>query len=134
MKVHWLRVLLAGFLIEVILAVVLVGGFAAAGVSLENNVSRGASTVIGLGCFIVAFLVAYWFCRRLDDRLELHGFLIGLVATLLYLGLVGGAGQMSAALAAYGPVTFVIVNGVRIIGAIAGGVACAQRRPIVTRP
>src|SRR4029450_6080937 len=93
-KVHWIRVLIAGFLIEVILAVVLIGGFAAAGISLENNVSSGSSTVIGLGCFIVAFLVTLWFGRRIEDRLVLHGFLIGLVTTLLYVGVVGRAGRV----------------------------------------
>jgi hypothetical protein len=128
MRIRWVRVLLAGLLIEVILAVVLIGGFAAAGISLENDVSTGSSTVIGLGCFIVAFLVTLWFGRRIDNRLVLHGFLIGLAATLLYVGLVAGAGQMSAALAAYGPATFVLLNGVRVLGAVLGGVVCAQQR------
>src|SRR4029453_6266037 len=87
-QVHWIRVLIAGFLIEVILAVVLIGGFAAAGISLENNVSSGSSTVIGLGCFIVAFLVTLWFGRGIEDRLVLHGFLIGFVTTFLFFGRV----------------------------------------------
>ena len=130
MKIHWIRVLLAGLLIEVILAVVLVGGFAAVGIQLGTNISNGVSTIIGLSCFVVALLVTLWFGRRIDNRLVLHGFLIGLMATLLYVGLVAGAGQMSTALAAYGPATFVILNGVRILGAVVGGVVCAQRQPV----
>jgi hypothetical protein len=130
MKIHWIRVLFAAFLIEVVLAVVLIGGFAAAGVQVENNVSSGASTIIGLGCFAVAFLVVLWFVRGMENRFVLHGFLIGLVATVLYLGLVAGAGQMSAALTAYGPATFVIVNGARIVGAVLGGVMSEGRRRV----
>jgi hypothetical protein len=39
---------------------------------------------------------------------------------------------MSSALASYGPVTFVTINAVRIVGAVLGGVACERRS--VARP
>ena len=126
MKIQWIRVLLAGFLIEVILGVVLIGGFAAAGVSLQGNISALSSTIIGVGCFVIAFLVVFWVGRGIHSRIVLHGLLIGLVATVLYVGLVAGAGDMPAALAAYGPVTFVILNGARIVGAVLGGVQRAR--------
>jgi hypothetical protein len=127
MKIHWIRVLVAGFVIEVVLAIVLIGGFAAAGVSLET-ISSASAVVIGIGCFMAAFLVVLWFGRGIESRLVLHGFLIGLVATLLYVGLIAGSGQMSTALAAYGPATFVIVNAARLVGAVLGAVACERRR------
>ena len=130
MQIHWGRVLLAGFLIEVILAVVLVGGFAAAGVQLESNISASASTIIGLACFVVAFVVVLWLGRGVESHIVLHGFLMGLVATVLYVGLVAGAGQMPTALAAYGPATFVVVNAVRMVGAVLGGVVCERRRVV----
>ena len=130
MKIHWIRVLLGGFLIEVVLAIVLVGGFAAAGVDLQNSISASSSAVIGVGCFVVAFLVVVWLGRGIESHQVLHGFLMGLVASVLYLGLVAGAGQMSTALAAYGPATFVIVNGARMVGAVLGGVMSERRRPI----
>jgi hypothetical protein len=128
MRIQWLRVLLAGFLIEVVLAVVLTGGFAAAGVDLTKGVSPASALIIGIGCFVTAFLVVLWLGRGVASRLVLHGFLMGLVATLLYLGLVAASGQMSAALAGYGPVTFVIVNAARLVGAVLGGAACERRR------
>ena len=127
MRIYWLRVLLGGFLIEVLLAVVLVGGFAAAGVDLANGVSTTAAVIIGIGCFAAAFLIVLWQGRGIQDHLVVHGFLMGLVATLLYLGLVAGSGQMSTALAAYGPATFVTVNAARLVGAVLGGVACERR-------
>src|SRR5690348_101945 len=122
MRIQWLRVLLGGLLIEVVLVVVLIGGFAAAGVDLSQNISLGSSAIIGISCFGVAFLVAAWLGKGVTNRVVLHGVLIGVVATLLYVGLVVGGGQLSTALAAYGPTTFVVLNGLRILGAALGGV------------
>ncbi|HKE85408.1 MAG TPA: hypothetical protein VKB50_16715 [Vicinamibacterales bacterium] len=128
MRIYWFRVLLGGFLIEVVLAVVLLGGFAAAGVDIANGVSTASAVIIGVGCFAAAFLIVLWLGRAIKDHLVLHGFLMGLVATLIYVGLVAGAGQMTTALATYGPATFVTLNAVRIVGAVCGGVACEHRR------
>jgi hypothetical protein len=128
MRIHWLRVLLGGFLIEVLLAIVLVGGFAAAGVDLAKSISTTSAVIIGIGCFAAAFLIVLWLGRGIQSHLVLHGFLMGLVATLLYVGLVAGSGQMSTALAAYGPATFVTLNAVRLVGAIFGGVAGERRK------
>jgi uncharacterized PurR-regulated membrane protein YhhQ (DUF165 family) len=133
MKIRWIRVLVAGFLIEVALAVVLVGGFALAGVQLQNGVSTGAAIIIGVVAFVVAFLVVLWFGRRITSHIVLHGFLVGVAATLLYIGLVVGSGQMSAALVAYGPATFIAVNGARIVGAIFGGITSGRRRAVMAQ-
>ena len=129
MTLQWLRVLLGGLLIEVILVVVLIGGFTVAGVDLSQNITLGSSVIIGVSCFVVAFLVAVWLGKGIRHRAVLHGLLIGVVATLLYVGLVVGSGQLPAALAAYGPFTFVVVNGLRIIGAVVGG-AVSERRVV----
>jgi hypothetical protein len=128
MKIQWIRVLAGGFLIEVILAVVLIGGFAAAGVSLQEHISAVSSTIIGVGCFAAAFFVVLWLGRGIRSRVVLHGLLIGVVATAIYVGLVAGTGQMPSALAAYGPATFVIVNGARLAGAVLGGMQCERSR------
>ena len=130
MKIYWLRVLLGGVLIEVVLASVLLGGFAAAGMDISKGVSLASALIIGVGCFAVAFLIMLWLGRGIANDLVLNGFLMGLAATLLYLGLVAGSGQMSAAVASYGPATFVILNAVRIVGAVLGGIACERRRAV----
>jgi len=127
MKINWLRVLGGGFLIEVVLAVVLIGGFAAAGVDLANGVSTVSAVIIGVGCFVGAFIVVAWLARGLERQRAWNGLLMGVVATLLYVGLISGSGQMATALAAYGPVTFVIVNGMRLLGALLGGIAVDRR-------
>jgi hypothetical protein len=92
----------AVFFIEVVLATVLLGGFAAAGVNIANGVSTASAVIIGVACFAASFLVVLWLGRGIQSQVVLHGFLMGLVATLIYVGLVAGSGQMSAALAAYG--------------------------------
>ena len=130
MRIHWFRVLLGGLLIEVVLAIVLVGGFAAAGVDIAKGVSTMSALIIGAGCFAAAFLVVLWLGRGIQSRLVLHGVLMGLVATLIYIALVAGSGQMSDALAAYGPATFVTVNAARLVGAGLGGVVCERRRAV----
>lgn len=127
MRIQWLRVLGGGLLIEVVLAVVLIGGFAAAGVDLAAGVSTLSAVIIGAGCFAGAFVVVAWLARGIAHQRVWNGFLMGVVATLLYLGLVAGSGQMASALAAYGTTTFVIVNGMRLLGAVLGAIAAGQR-------
>ena len=130
MRIHWFRVLLGGLLIEVVLAIVLVGGFAAAGVDIAKGVSTVSAVIIGVGCFAAAFLSVLWLGGGITNRLVLHGVLMGLVATLIYIGLVAGSGQMSDALAAYGPATFVTVNALRVVGDWLGGVVCERSRAV----
>jgi hypothetical protein len=134
MKIYWLRVLLGGFLIELVLLIVLLGGFAAAGVDLAKEISATSAVIIGAGCFAAAFLIVLWLGRGIANRVVMHGLLMGVMATLIYIGLVAGSGQMSSALAGYGPVTFVIINALRIVGAVCGGIACERRRSIGAHP
>jgi hypothetical protein len=128
MRIQWLRVLLGGLLIEIVLFVVLLGGFAAAGVDIATRISTASALVIGVGCFAAAFLIVLWLGRGLHSHLVLHGFLMGLAATLIYLGLVAGSGQMSSALVTYGPATFVMVNAARLVGGAIGGVVGERRK------
>jgi hypothetical protein len=127
MKINWLRVVGGGFLIEVVLFAVLLGGFAAAGVDLAQGVSTVSAIVIGAGCFVGAFVVVAWLARGIEQQRVMNGVLMGVVATLLYVGLIAGEGQMAAALAAYGSTTFVVVNAMRLLGAWLGGIAAERR-------
>ena len=77
MRIYWLRVLLGGFLIEVVLAIVLLGGFAAAGVDISKGISTASALIIGVGCFAVAFLIVLWLGRGMASHVVLNGFLMG---------------------------------------------------------
>jgi uncharacterized metal-binding protein len=60
--------------------------------------------------------------RRVASRQILHGFLAGAVATLLYLGLIlGQYRSLAPVIEMYGLFMFVLANGLRILGAVAGG-------------
>ena len=118
--IRWGRVLLGGFLVELALTLLsmplfLLGGFEA------------VLVVIAPLCFIVAFLVSWWILRRAPSRGALHGFLIGVVTTVIYLGLnFAMSGSLGQIIEMYGPLLFFLANGLRVAGAIAGG-AFAQR-------
>ena len=123
MKIHWARVVIAAFVIEFVLIVTLVPIGQVFGL-------RVFLITVPIGVFVGTFLLTAWFCRRIQSRLALHGLLVGLVATIIYLGLVIGSGQMSEALATYGPVLFVVGNGLRILAAVLGAMFSARRRQI----
>jgi hypothetical protein len=73
--------------------------------------------------------VAYFATRPLAAARALHGWLIGVVATALYFGLVLGASSLAEAAASYGLPLFVTVNLLRIVSAAAGGYAAERRAP-----
>ena len=57
-----------------------------------------------------------------------HGLLAGIVATSIYVGLnLGQNGTLTPAIEIYGLPLFVIVNGLRIVGSVAGAVASGRR-------
>jgi putative membrane protein (TIGR04086 family) len=65
------------------------------------------------------FLFALWVGRRVDSRLVLHGTLVGVVATLLYVGLTLGRPEPSA---------YLVAHVLKILGGAAGGFFVERRR------
>ena len=117
-KISWGRIVLTAFLLEVVLFVVLVP----IGQVFGNSVFF---LVVPIGCFVFGFLAGMWVVRKLLSRFLLHGTLVGIIATLLYLGLCAMApGSIPAAVAVYGLPLFVLSNGLRIAGCVAG--ACSR--------
>ena len=76
----------------------------------------------GIGTFGLGFLVSWWIVRKVPGRRLLHGALIGILATIIYVGLcmTNPDGGIAAVITIYGPVLFVVGNGLRIVGTIAG--------------
>ena len=76
----------------------------------------------GIGTFGLGFLVSWWVVRKVPGRRLLHGALIGILATIIYVGLcmTNPDGGIASVVAMYGPVLFVVGNGLRIVGTIAG--------------
>ena len=80
MSIQWGRVLLAAFLMEVIL-------FAIAIPLFLSGAGRLLVYVVPLVALAATFAVTVWLGRRIKTKPVLHGVLIGVVGTLMYVGL-----------------------------------------------
>lgn len=110
--IHWLRVLLGGFLAEV-LAFALV--FPLASVFGKNTLPYTAPAASFLACFVFAI----WVGRRLTSQFVLHGILVGIVATLIYVALTRGGPE---------PLAYLIAHALKLLGGAAGGLVAARRQ------
>jgi hypothetical protein len=123
MKIRWIRVLVAAFLLEVVLVVITLA------ISLFIEVQEILPFVPAV-VFVVGFPFGMWVVRKPVSGVVLHGTLVGVVATLIYLGLIlGQFGSLRPAIDAYGPVSFFLANALKILGCIAGSYAAARRVP-----
>jgi hypothetical protein len=86
--------------------------------------------LVTIGVAVITFLLTAAFARRIRGRLVLHGFLIGLLATLIYLGLLVSMDAIPLAIEMYGWVFFAGGNLLRIAAAVAGAVVEQRRRPL----
>jgi hypothetical protein len=75
----------------------------------------------GIATFGLGFLVSWWVVGKVQGRRLLHGALIGIFATIIYVGLCfANPDGIASVVAMYGPVLFVVGNGLRIVGTTAG--------------
>jgi hypothetical protein len=119
--IRWGRVLLGGFLVEVVLFAITIPVFLLAG-------TQGIMAMVVPALFIVDFLFGYWVARKVQAHFALHGLLVGVVATLLYLGLnIAMSGSLTPVLEMYGSFLFLLANGARLLGATLGAVLAQKR-------
>jgi putative membrane protein (TIGR04086 family) len=110
--IHWLRVLLAGFLAEVaVIALVLPIALLAG----KGTLPYSAPAASLLACFVFAI----WVGRRLTSQFVLHGILVGVVATLIYVALTRGGPE---------PLSYLIAHALKLLGGAAGGLVAARRK------
>ena len=110
--IRWMRVLIGGFLAEASVFVVVIPIFVKFGQHPLLYVAPVASLVM-------CFLFAMWVGRRLESRFILHGMLVGVVATLLYVGLT---------LARPEPFAYLVAHGLKILGGAGGGFVAGRKR------
>lgn len=111
-KIRWVRALIGGFLAEVALFVLVLPIYRAFG-------QRPLLYVAPVGSLVLCFLFAMWVGRRLEGRFVLHGILVGVVATLIYVGLTRAQPE---------PFAYLVAHALKILGGAAGGYVMAQRR------
>ena len=116
MSIQWGRVLLAAFLMELVL-------FAIA-VPLDlGGARRVALYVIPPVALLATFAITMWLGRGIASKLVLHGVLIGIAGTLMYVGLTRARPE---------PWQYLVANALKVVGGAAGGVALARRRQAAT--
>ena len=111
-RIHWVRVLIGGFLAEVSVIAVVIPVFLLFG---QYAVSYAALS----GSLVMCFLFALWVGRSVNSRLVLHGILVGVVATILYVGLTRGRPE---------PPAYLVAHVLKILGGAAGGFFAERQR------
>jgi hypothetical protein len=116
MSIQWGRVLLAAFLMELIL-------FALAVPLSLGGARRVALYVIPPVALFATFAATVWLGRGIVSKLVLHGVLIGMVGTLMYVALTRGRPE---------PWQYIVANALKIVGGAAGGMVLARGRRAAT--
>ena len=111
-RIHWIRALIGGFLAEASVFVLVIPVFLKFGQHPLLYVAPVAS-------LLMCFLFALWVGRGIESRFVLHGVLVGVVATLLYVGLT---------LARPEPFAYIVAHVLKILGGAAGGAVAGERR------
>jgi hypothetical protein len=112
LKIHWVRVLIAGVLAEVAVFLVVFP-------TLHFFGQQAFLVSILIASAMMPFLFALWVGRHIDSRFVLHGAFVGLVAALFYVALTRGQPE---------PQLYLIAHGLKVIGGAAGGFVAAQRK------
>jgi len=113
-RMLWWRVVLGGFLAEVLVFAAVIPVFRTLGQEAVLYVAPVAS-------FVACFFLAWWASRKADGRFVVHGVLVGLVATLLYVALTKAGPE---------PVAYLIAHGLKIVGGGLGGFVAGRRRSL----
>lgn len=136
-RLHWGRILSGAFLLELLLFVVLIP----IGLTFGMPGAPGATDftvffiAVPVGCFLAGCAIAGWMLRTVLSRRALHGALLGVIATLIYLAICAAQpGGVSAVIQGYGRLLFWASQALRIagcvFGAVLGGRATTSSRSI----
>ncbi len=110
--IRWVRVLIGGLLAEVaVFAVVVPLSFALG--------QRSLFYTAPVASLVACFLLAWWVGRGVGSRFVLHGALVGVVATLIYIALTRAQPE---------PFAYVVAHVLKILGGGAGGFVAMQVR------
>jgi hypothetical protein len=110
-RIHWIRILIGGFLAEVAVFVVVIP-------VLKMYGQHPLLYVAPVASLVMCFLFAWWVGRRIESRFVLHGVLVGVVATLLYVALTRAHPE---------PFAYLVAHALKMLGGAAGGLVAARR-------
>ena len=114
-RIHWVRALIGGFLAEAAVFVIVIPILLAAG-------QRPLLYVAPIASLLMCFLLAIWVGRGVESHFALHGVLVGVVATLIYVALTRAKPEPSA---------YILAHVLKILGGAAGGFVAARKKVAV---
>jgi hypothetical protein len=112
-KIHWGRVLLGGFLAELLV-------FAMVFPARHFFGQQAFLASILIASAAMPFVFALWVGRHIQARFVVHGVLVGLVAVAIYLVLAWGQPE---------PLLYKVAHGLKVLGGAAGGLVASRRKP-----
>jgi hypothetical protein len=110
-SMRWGWILLGGFLAELLVFAIVIPLSLAAGQASLLYSAPPAS-------FVGTFVLGIWIAQRAPDRRVLHGVLVGVAATMIYIAMSRGQPE---------PVAYIIAHGLKLLGGAAGGWVAARR-------
>ena len=133
--IRWGRVLLGAVVIEMALLLLAIpllaftaNPFVSTGEASTSEFTTFFASVV-VACLVLGGLGGMWVARPLSSGFVLHGALTGIAATAIYLAICSiPPNSIAAVAAAYGPVWFVLANGLRIGGCAAGAALQGRRQ------
>jgi hypothetical protein len=111
LRIHWLRALIGGFLAEAAVFVIVIPILLTAG-------QRPLLYVAPVASLLMCFLFAIWVGRGVQSHFVLHGILVGVVATLIYVALTRAKPEPSA---------YILAHVLKIVGGAVGGFVAARK-------
>jgi hypothetical protein len=111
-KMHWVRILIGGFLAEAALIVLVI----------PVATKWGQHPLLYLapaGSLVLCLLFGFWVGRGVKSRFVLHGLLVGVVATAIYLALTRLEPE---------PWAYVVAHGLKLVGGASGGWLAGRNR------
>jgi len=119
-RLRWGRIIGGAFLLEFVLVLALVPPLQIIGTKVIPYVYPAV--------LVFGFLVTWWILRKVPQRPVLHGTLIGLVATAIYVGLcAANPDGIQSVIDMYGLFGFIAGNALRTVGCMAAGFALRGR-------
>jgi putative membrane protein (TIGR04086 family) len=115
-SMRWGWILLGGFLAELLIFAFVIPLSLAAGQASLLYSAPAAS-------FVGTFVFGIWVARRALDRRVLHGVLVGVAATMIYIAVSRGQPE---------PTAYIIAHGLKLLGGAAGGWVAARRGTTVS--
>lgn len=112
MSIQWGRVVLGAFLMEVVLVAIAVALFL-------SGAGRVLVYVIPPLALVATFAVTVWLGHRIKANFVLHGVLIGIVGTLMYIALTRAQPE---------PWQYWLAHALKVVGGAAGGMVLARRQ------